>query len=72
MTTEQVQGASNRRLIKPQHPLDLTRIDDRAGHDGTGCKVHFVIQIALKVELSVEDMNSFASHSGVILKFCAS
>lgn len=70
MTTEQTQGASNHRLTK--QPPDLTRIDDRAGHDGTGCKVHFVIQIALKVELSVEDMNSFASHSGVILKFCAS
>jgi hypothetical protein len=72
MTTERTQGALIQRLTKPQQPLDLTRIDDRAGHDGTGCKVHFVIQIALKVELSIEDMNSFASHSGVILKFCAS
>jgi hypothetical protein len=72
MTTEQLQDASNQRLTKPQQPLDLTRIDDRAGHDSTARKFHFVIQIALKVELSIEDMNSFASHSGVILKFCAS
>ena len=72
MTTEQPQGASIQRLTKPQQPLDLTRIDDRAGHDGTGCKVHFVIQIALKVELSIEDMNSFTSQGGIILKFCAS
>jgi len=72
MTTEQLQGASNQRLTKPQQPLDLTRIDDRAGHDSTGCKVHFVIQIALKVELSIEDMNSITPSGGIIFTFCAS
>jgi hypothetical protein len=72
MTTEQIQGVSNQRLAKPQQPLDLTRIDECAAPDGTGCKVRFVIQIALKVELSIEDMNSFTPSGGIILKFCAS
>ena len=72
MTTERTQGALIQRLTKPQQPLDLARVDDRAGHDSTGCKVHFVIQIALKVELSIEDMNSITPSGGIILKFCAS